>query len=67
MNLNPQINFPLWLRGFIPSSLPEQKKKKKKQKMMFGRREKQVQEARLQTHITVIRIKASIPRRLISQ
>lgn len=30
MNLNPQINFPLWLRGFIPSSLPEQKQKKEK-------------------------------------
>lgn len=43
------------------------KKRKEKQKLMLGRREKQVQAAQLQTDITVIRIKALIPRRLISQ
>lgn len=69
MNLNQQIIFPLWQCGSIPRSLLREgeKKEKKKQKMMLGRREKQVQAAQLQTDITVIRIKALIPRRLISQ
>lgn len=56
MNVNPQINFPLWL---LQAHCWNKKK-------MFRKKEKQVQTARLQTRITVIRIKPSIPCRLIS-
>ena len=40
MNLNQQINFPLWLRGFVPSSLPGRKKKTgKKENDVWKKRE----------------------------